>query len=628
MDSIEEFIKTYICQNDSEEKIKKYAGQLKIDDYDTLEEIKNATIKDIERLNISGKFKNKWIRYKENCSVDRETSIEKFIQAEYGFDGKIYILVKPCQSGKTALLLNYLKEIVTMGNKIINIIVCDNSLMQTQQTKDRANKTLDDGVVELSSKSSYTKPDELVLPILRGKVHTVICCGHFKRLNYEGSISTLLNELLLKEYTFNICIDEADRLLDTEKMEKVINHWIETNKINELICITATPQESNNKGLLSRYNCKLFKIPEVNSENYLHWYEVTYIPLEMNNLLYNEDINIYKYSTTNYVVKYLLQEQNKIKIGENIFAPTEIKRDSHDEMENVVIENNIADVVIKINGKEKTITIINNNIIGTIRKTSIEKIKFSEIKESREQELSHWLGKEYIKRKWKACRLLITGHICISRGISLQSNDFMIHRAILGPFMKTMKKSDQYQIAARVLGNTKHFPDFKLPAVICESITYNIIKKMEEVTIKMAQESTNGSRPFGNKEWSAMSGENEPKKNYKNQEAYYRIYDDELLLKNVCAFLKYKYKFVDKNKNGFKETSLNSKKKVVSLKDAIHKINTGLYRGNDGKHKNRVYYPCYVDINDNNTLRYVLIIRPEDKDKISKIDITYPSINK
>ena len=514
-----------------------------------------------------------------------------------------------------------------MGNKIINIIVCDNSLMQTQQTKDRANKTLDDGVVELSSKSSYTKPDELVLPILRGKVHTIICCGHSKRLNYEGSISALLNEPLLKEYTFNICIDEADKLLDNKKMEKVINHWIETNKINELICITATPQESNNKGLLSRYNCKLFEIAEVSSDKYLNWHEVNYVQLETTDILF-ENKNSNKYSTTNYVVEYLLQEQNKIKIGENIFAPTGIKRDSHDEMENVIIENNIADVVIKINGKEKTITIINNDIIGTIRKTSIEKIKFSEIKESKEQELSYWLGNQYVKCNWKACRLLITGHICISRGISLQSNHFMIHRAILGPFMKTMKKSDQYQIAARVLGNIKHFPGYDLPIVICESRTYNIIKKMEEITIKMAQESTNGSRSFGNDEWYTMSGGTKTNNNYKNQKAMYRIYDDELLLKKVCSYLDYRYISVSNNDKGFKETSLNSKKKVVSLKDAICKVTTGLYGTDDGKYKKfRVYYPCYVDINNNKTLRYVLIIRPGDEDKMSKIDIEYPSID-
>ena len=90
----------------------------------------------------------------------------------------------------------------------------------------------------------------------------------------------------------------------------------------------------------------------------------------------------------------------------------------------------------------------------------------------------------------------------------------MIHRAILGPFMKTMTKSDQYQIAARVLGNTKHFPHFKLPTVICESRTYNIIKKMEQVTIKMATESTNGSRSIGSADWNKISDRTETHNKY------------------------------------------------------------------------------------------------------------------
>ena len=624
MDAIEEFIKTHICQNDIQDKIKKWCEQLKKEDYDSIEEIENATIEDIERLNISGKFKNKWIRYKENCSVDRETAIEKYGQAEYGFDGKIYILVKPCQSGKTAVLLNYLKEFVTMGNKIINIIVCDNSLMQTQQTKNRANKTLDDGVVELSSKSSYTKPDELVLPILRGKVHTIICCGHFKRLNYEGSISALLNEPLLKEYKFNICIDEADKLLDTKKMEKVINHWIETNKINELICITATPQESNNKGLLSRYNCKLFEIPEVSSENYLHWHEVNYIPLEMNDPLY-EDINSYKYSTTNYVVEYLLQEEHKIKVGENIFAPTGTKREAHDEMENAIIENNIADVVIKINGKEKTITIINNDKKETISKTNIEKIKFSEIKESKEQELSHWLGNQYIKRKWNKCRLLMTGHICISRGISLQSKYFMIHRAILGPFMKTMKKSDQYQIAARVLGNTKYFPHFKLPIVICESRTYNIIKKMEQVTIKMATESTNGSRPIGSADWNNISDRTETHNKYwcgedmsidghklpvDCKDKAYKTLQEAVDSINQSETFKIKKQIYTPQKNSYKPDDtgyikhiIRDTKKIWSWEEVCKNWRWGINK----VHLCRIH-PCYLDINDKSTLRFAVVI--------------------
>jgi hypothetical protein len=113
----------------------------------------------------------------------------------------------------------------------------------------------------------------------------------------------------------------------------------------------------------------------------------------------------------------------------------------------------------------------------------------------------------------------------------------------------------------------------------------------------------------------------------KVDENKYRVYDNEIVVKNVCKILGYDYRETKNNSDGFKETSLNRKKEVVSLTNAISKVPTA-YGTNNGEKTWRTYYPCYVDITNNETLRFVVIIRPEtDINKVkNEIDNVYPSI--
>ena len=107
----------------------------------------------------------------------------------------------------------------------------------------------------------------------------------------------------------------------------------------------------------------------------------------------------------------------------------------------------------------------------------------------------------------------------------------------------------------------------------------------------------------------------------------YRVYDNELVVKNVCELLGYEYRVIKNNLDGFKETSLNRKKEVASFKDAISKVHTA-YGTNNGETTWRTYYPCYIDTTNNETLRFVVIIRPTTDINMVKneIDRIYPSI--
>jgi hypothetical protein len=106
----------------------------------------------------------------------------------------------------------------------------------------------------------------------------------------------------------------------------------------------------------------------------------------------------------------------------------------------------------------------------------------------------------------------------------------------------------------------------------------------------------------------------------------YRVYDNEDIVRNVCKALEYRFVTVANNHAGFKETSLNKKKEVCSLEDAVKKVRGG-YGTNNGATTYRTYYPCYENVTNPLSLRFVLIIRPgTDEVKLAECDARYPSI--
>lgn len=107
----------------------------------------------------------------------------------------------------------------------------------------------------------------------------------------------------------------------------------------------------------------------------------------------------------------------------------------------------------------------------------------------------------------------------------------------------------------------------------------------------------------------------------------YRIYSDEAVVRDVCTILRYQYVPTKDNIDGFKETSLNKKTSVVSLRDAVNKVPTA-YGTNNGVKTYRTYYPCYVDTIDKTSLRFIVIIRHEtDKVTLAECDAKFTSLS-
>ena len=105
----------------------------------------------------------------------------------------------------------------------------------------------------------------------------------------------------------------------------------------------------------------------------------------------------------------------------------------------------------------------------------------------------------------------------------------------------------------------------------------------------------------------------------------YRIYNNESTVREVCKILGYRYTVSKNNADGFKLTSLTNKKTICSMKDVINAV-PSLMRYN-GVKTFRTCFPCYVDITNKDSLRYIVIIRPSsDRIKLSECDSKYPSL--
>jgi hypothetical protein len=104
------------------------------------------------------------------------------------------------------------------------------------------------------------------------------------------------------------------------------------------------------------------------------------------------------------------------------------------------------------------------------------------------------------------------------------------------------------------------------------------------------------------------------------------VYTNEEIVRKVCKMLNYDYNSIKPRADGFRITSLNSKKDKASLLDAIKKVPTA-YGTNKGVTTYRTCYPCYKDINDKESLHFVVIIRSDTDPIILKnVKDMYPSI--
>ena len=409
------------------------------------------------------------------------------------------LLCKACQSGKTGEALydwvnTQMRESKgSTPSRQIAFFICDNSLLLTKQTTVRATENsvaLDGDVVTISCKASIKRVSQLYKTIISNKdVNTIVCCGNHRRLQDISELLDLLYKLY-DVYEIYIYVDEADKVLHSKKAHEQAEIWRHHPLVTKLTLITATPQENVTKGLAAKFGqLELHKVRSILDDTYQGLKDCIHI----------DTSSISKLTNVEYAEEVLTNIAQP-KLGDVWFIPGEHKVVTHDEMQNMLFQNGF-NYVMKLNGKKKEITYLRgithngDEFIYDIEVKTFNDIHKECILAGEEEfspynnEISRWLGHYYSKydgaTKWK---FAITGNICISRGISLQSPECYITHAVYGPAC-AKSLAGQYQIYARVCGNVNKFPGYILHGpskIFAHSKSLAKISKMESRAINLA----------------------------------------------------------------------------------------------------------------------------------------------
>ena len=249
-------------------------------------------------------------------------------------------------------------------------------------------------------------------------ITTIICCGNTRRLK---DISELSNDLKLARgnFEFSVYVDEADKIVHSKSAKEQVAIWRQpTTLVQKLVFITATPYESASKNFVEDYGeIELFPVQSVSREDYHRFSDSQHIDTK----------GIKSSSNVDYVAAVF---NNFISegpsIGDVYFIPAQHTKDTHDEMQALLFDLGFT-CVIKINGTNKEISILTEQgsapLVVTFAKISEDlKNTSDEDFSPSNNEISRWLGNYYSRNNGKNRWIMaITGNICISRGISIQS---------------------------------------------------------------------------------------------------------------------------------------------------------------------------------------------------------------
>jgi hypothetical protein len=245
---------------------------------------------------------------------------------------KFLLICKPCQSGKTSLVIENIKKLIQIIDQEnihnnVSIIFCDNSLLQTEQMNKRV-ESENINVKIISSKSEIKNVDELYRKIINEDIKVIICCanktqiGNIDKLLEFFNISDKKNKLN-EDYNFHFFIDEVDKTFSNSFFDN-IKIWEENKKITKITVITATPENF----LKKMGSDKIPILPLEESYN-----RDTYHKIDDSIITNIEDIN--------FNIEYIL---NNYEFSENsfLFCPGKVKKISHYDIQKILKELRVA----------------------------------------------------------------------------------------------------------------------------------------------------------------------------------------------------------------------------------------------------------------------------------------------
>jgi len=391
---------------------------------------------------------------------------------------KIQCLQRPAQSGKTRKMQEMMTEYKALeeiyrgtGHNPINIIIVSNNKNLVDQTMDRqkqyeassiaSDKSADDHIVGncfawMSGTTKTNIPYEaLAFKIMKGEVTTVILCAHKKRLEYLHDLVRELNGIGTFTRTIDVWIDEADasvNLWSNPKFDVTL-----FGKVEKVTLVSAT------------FDSIIEMFGRVRILPAAETYPACYHKLT--------DCAKVVDDTAGGALEYLMgvfpkYEETLIKKGMRLFAPGDIAIASHDAIAEFLRTKGFA--VLILNGKRKCIIRPNGTILPILG--------YDE--DGTAVEVGKAVASIYHSNGLAEFPFAVTGQMCLGRGLTFQNERFLFDFGIVPPINDP---STAYQCAARMLGNIKNLPHYKIATLVTTTPMWAMIERQELVAINLSR---------------------------------------------------------------------------------------------------------------------------------------------
>lgn len=407
-------------------------------------------------------------------------------------------MLLPTQSGKTGRMKELIRKYQLFvleeefGSPILNIIISSNNTALVNQTMTRMEKKEMYELDELSDFEDTESMDELdftekvlawhskkeimvdgklkkitedyiYAQILDEECTTLVCCANSKRF---AAITSLLNRLEASRAFGNrkihIWMDEGDDYFGLWK-DMQPDRW---SKVEKITVVTATldsclrelgemkivPFENtyNSETYQSSRNCHIIRISRKEGEGAVSYFQKVF-------------------------------ERNVFQAGDILFAPGDKRVKSHDEIAEFLTKAGF--IVCKLNGSSKKITYPEElySIFGTEEVFTDEAIGVQ-------------IARIYNEKGYRNYKFAITGHECISRGITFQMGEveidgvkqscpFFISHAIIPQINDDARA---YQLISRVFGNVLQY-EHRVPVIATTPEMIETTKRSEYIAMNMAK---------------------------------------------------------------------------------------------------------------------------------------------
>jgi len=513
-------------------------------------------------------------------------------------DENFVIIIKPEQSGKTFVMIakinEYLAEEETLGTTTVNFIFCDNSLLLTKQTKERIQKDvcclpdIEEPYVELSSRKdgSAKNHSSEVRDSIEDGTRNVVCCTNGKRMVDIMDIIRRLNKHNEENYKFKIWLDEADKF--DNYIETIFIKLVQLHNNVEVFMLTATPQP-----IFKKYKeLRTMALENTTLPMYHGWNDC--------------DIQIRENESGTSTIGFARQIADEMLAnGELIpgakgYVPSDRKKKSHDGMRDMFVNKGVA--VFVVNGEGVELTLPQPSPPPSPQPP---RIRIPKTKELHQHIIE--LYTDYDVSRWPC---VITGNICVGRGISIQQPNFMFNFGILS---NCAKKTEVSQNAGRLKGNFKHWEGYAPPRVYTTEMFDKIAKEYETQSREIARIAF---EKLGGQEGTAIVTNTEVKNVICSETSQESYEEPEPVIKIFTDFYKAKTYVKEElgnkrgpnnpskniNSDGFYKNNIRGKTSVMDTKEVYNNRRWGIKTAGTFR-----LHSCYEDINDQSSLQFWVI---------------------